>query len=213
MFALTAYGDCRVVGQALGTKRVAPSPGARTTKRFIMTDSLRLLIDHLDTPIGRLALIADVDGRLRAAGFTAGHERMGEQLRNYSRGGAPLLTPVSNPGGLTAAIAAYFEGDFKALESVSVVTVGTKFQRAVWQKLREIPCGETWSYGELAERVGSPGAMRAVGLANGANPICIVVPCHRVIGMNGALVGYAGGLERKRWLLDHERGARPDTPT
>ena len=86
--------------------------------------------------------------------------------------------------------------------------IGTPFQRAVWRALREIPCGETRSYGEIARRIGRPKAVRAVGLANGANPIGIVVPCHRVIGSNGTLTGYGGGIERKRWLLAHEGKVR-----
>jgi len=84
---------------------------------------------------------------------------------------------------------------------------GTPFQRAVWTALRSIPAGATMTYGELATRIGAPGASRAVGLANNRNPIGLVVPCHRVIGANGALTGYAGGLERKRWLLEHESSA------
>ena len=87
-------------------------------------------------------------------------------------------------------------------------TAGTDFQREVWRALRGIPCGTTLSYGELARRIGRPNAVRAVGLANGANPIGVVVPCHRVIGSNGSLTGYGGGIERKRWLLDHERQMR-----
>lgn len=85
--------------------------------------------------------------------------------------------------------------------------IGTEFQRRVWQALRDIPFGQTWSYGELAEHIGSPTASRAVGLANGRNPISIVIPCHRVIGANGSMTGYGGGIERKRWLLSHESGA------
>ena len=87
--------------------------------------------------------------------------------------------------------------------------VGTPFQQRVWSALREIPFGDTASYGELAARIGQPTASRAVGLANGRNPIAIVVPCHRVIGAAGGLIGYAGGLDRKRWLLDHERAEQP----
>jgi methylated-DNA-[protein]-cysteine S-methyltransferase len=84
---------------------------------------------------------------------------------------------------------------------------GTDFQRTVWQALRRIPCGTTISYGELARRIGRPAAVRAVGLANGANPVGVVVPCHRVIGADGSLTGYGGGIERKRWLLAHERAS------
>lgn len=114
----------------------------------------------------------------------------------------------ADPHGLTTAIAAYFSGDLHAIDEISVATAGTAFQRTVWRALRDIPCGTTISYGELARRIGKPDAVRAVGTANGANPIGVVVPCHRVIGANGTLTGYGGGLHRKRWLLDHERTPR-----
>jgi methylated-DNA-[protein]-cysteine S-methyltransferase len=119
------------------------------------------------------------------------------------------LAPASNPGGLTAAMSAYFGGDLAAIDMLPVETGGTPFQRSVWRALRDIPCGTTISYAELARRIGRPSAVRAVGLANGSNPVGIVVPCHRVIGSNGTLTGYGGGIERKRWLLAHERA----TPT
>ncbi|MNL71486.1 Methylated-DNA--protein-cysteine methyltransferase [compost metagenome] len=90
------------------------------------------------------------------------------------------------------------------INDLPVMTAGTEFQRSVWQQLRQIPCGEIITYGELAKRIGRPTASRAVGMANGSNPISIVVPCHRVIGSQGALTGYAGGVQRKQWLLKHE---------
>ena len=102
---------------------------------------------------------------------------------------------------------AYFDGDLTEFE-IPIRLDGTDFQREVWSHLRDIPYGETISYGELARRVGSPKASRAVGLANGRNPVSIIVPCHRVIGSNGQLTGYGGGLERKTWLLDHEAAHR-----
>jgi methylated-DNA-[protein]-cysteine S-methyltransferase len=95
-------------------------------------------------------------------------------------------------------------GDIASLDGIPTESDGTPFQREVWAALRQIPAGETWSYGRLAAHIGRPAAVRAVGLANGANPIGVVVPCHRVIGASGGLTGYAGGLERKRWLLAHE---------
>jgi methylated-DNA-[protein]-cysteine S-methyltransferase len=98
----------------------------------------------------------------------------------------------------------YFAGELAAIDSLPVKTAGTAFQREVWRGLREIDCGTTISYATLAERIGRPAAVRAVGLANGANPVGIIVPCHRVIGANGSLTGYGGGIERKRWLLKHE---------
>jgi methylated-DNA-[protein]-cysteine S-methyltransferase len=108
-----------------------------------------------------------------------------------------------------AQLRAYFAGELRDFD-VALELAGTAFQREVWQALREIPYGETISYGELAARVGRPGASRAVGLANGRNPIAIIVPCHRVIGADGSLTGFGGGLARKRWLLEHEGVQRGD---
>lgn len=102
-------------------------------------------------------------------------------------------------------LAAYFAGDLLALDRIEVLTGGTAFQRDVWSALRTISAGTTTSYSSLAARIGRPSATRAVGLANGSNPVAIVVPCHRVIGANNTLTGYGGGLDRKRWLLEHER--------
>jgi len=101
----------------------------------------------------------------------------------------------------------YFEGNRTGF-SVNLAAVGTEFQKRVWWALSEIPFGETRSYGEIAQRIGQPSAVRAVGAANGKNPISIIVPCHRIIGSSGALVGYAGGLPRKKWLLAHEHSQR-----
>jgi methylated-DNA-[protein]-cysteine S-methyltransferase len=161
----------------------------------------RLLLDHIASPIGELALVADEDGRLRALGWTEGHARMQRQLSIFPNSG---LVRSANPAGLTSAIRAYFAGDLAAIDGLPVAMGGTDFERAVWRALRDIPCGETCSYGEIARRIGRPAAVRAVGLANGRNPIGIVVPCHRVIGADGTLTGYGGGIERKRWLLAHE---------
>ena len=97
-----------------------------------------------------------------------------------------------------------FAGELSAIDDLPVESGGTEFQRAAWKALRRIPAGETRSYGAQAAAIGRPAAVRAVGLANGANPIGVIVPCHRVVGANGTLTGYAGGLERKRWLLAHE---------
>jgi methylated-DNA-[protein]-cysteine S-methyltransferase len=172
-----------------------------------MTEA-RLLFDQLETPVGRLGIVADEDGRLRAVGWTDGHVRMQRQLRTYAGEPTSAPVPASNPGGLTAALRAYFDGDSTAIDGLPVALAGTEFQRTVWRALREIPFGETCSYGELARRIGRPSAVRAVGLANGSNPVAIVVPCHRVIGADGSLTGYGGGMERKRWLLAHERNSR-----
>ena len=106
--------------------------------------------------------------------------------------------------GAAKALRAYFSGDLRALDSIEVDTGGTPFQQEVWRALRRIPAGTTWSYARLAREIGRPPAVRAVAAANGANPVSIVVPCHRVIGSDGSLTGYGGGLPRKRWLLVHE---------
>jgi methylated-DNA-[protein]-cysteine S-methyltransferase len=109
------------------------------------------------------------------------------------------------PKDIVRALTNYFAGDLLGIDMIRVASGGTEFQRDMWSKLRGIPAGTTSTYGVVAAQLGRPRARRAVGAANGANPIAIVVPCHRVIGANGELTGYGGGIERKRWLLDHER--------
>lgn len=162
-----------------------------------------LILDRLDTPVGQVLLVVDGDGAVRALDFHDYEPRLRRLLRlHYS---AFDLTPGVAPEAVRAAVAAYFAGDPTALDTLDVQTGGTDFQRSVWAALRAIPVGETRTYGQLAAAIGRPSAVRAVGLANGSNPVAVIVPCHRVIGANGALTGYAGGLERKQWLLEHER--------
>ncbi len=169
-----------------------------------MSGPLHLTLATIPTPIGDLMIAVDPHGSLRVALFTDRTEVVERQLRLHYR---PKGFEISagNPEGISDAISRYFAGELNAIDTIPVATGGTPFQREVWQALREIPCGSTISYGTLAQRIGHPAAVRAVGLANGANPIAVVVPCHRVIGANGSLTGYGGGLERKRWLLDHEQ--------
>jgi methylated-DNA-[protein]-cysteine S-methyltransferase len=155
-----------------------------------------------------MMLVCDKVGRLRLAFFAEDEEPVRRQLVKQFGGDEFLLEAARNPFGLGDAFAGYFGGELRILDSLAVETGGTPFQHQVWQALRAIPCGTTVSYGQLAARIGRPAAVRAVGLANGANPVAVVVPCHRVIGSNGSLTGYGGGIERKRWLLNHER-----TPT
>jgi methylated-DNA-[protein]-cysteine S-methyltransferase len=170
-----------------------------------MSNVLSLFIDRLDTPIGALLLAADDAGSLRALDWSDYEERMLRLLRRHYGNDGFTLEPIYNPHGLRNAIHRYFAGDLGAIDKISVETAGTSFQRSVWKELRNIPTGSAISYGQLAEQIARPRAVRAVGLANGSNPIGIVVPCHRVIGADGSLTGYGGGLERKKWLLDHER--------
>jgi methylated-DNA-[protein]-cysteine S-methyltransferase len=162
-------------------------------------------MDRMATPIGELLLVADSEGNLRAVDWSDHEERMLRLLRMHYGTTGFALESTANPHGLSQAIRGYFAGELTAIDRLPVQTAGTTFQRKVWQALRTIPCGTTLSYGELAQRIGRPAASRAVGLANGSNPIGVVVPCHRVIGADGSLTGYGGGIERKRWLLAHER--------
>lgn len=172
-----------------------------------MSRNLRLLAERLVTPIGTLVVMTDERGRLRAIDWTDHDDRMRRLLARHYGSDHMTVVPASRSSEPASAIAAYFEGDLHAIDSLPTATEGTQFQKRVWQALREIPTGQTVSYGELARHIGQPAAVRAVGLANGANPIGIVVPCHRVIGANGSLTGYGGGLDRKRWLLNHEKQA------
>jgi methylated-DNA-[protein]-cysteine S-methyltransferase len=169
-----------------------------------MPDILQFLIDRVDTPIGEMMIVADRAGKLRAIDRTDHEARMRRLLRLQYGENQFNLESAHNPSGLTQAITRYFAGDLTAIDALPVKTAGTPFQQDVWRALRTIPCGSTISYAELAERIGRPTAVRAVGLANGSNPVGVVVPCHRVIGSNGSLTGYGGGVKRKSWLLMHE---------
>ena len=162
-----------------------------------------LTLDRVDTPIGTALIVVDETQRLRAFDFDDYEDRMRRLLRLHY--GTASLAKGPAPAAIIQATADYFAGDLTALDRLACATGGTEFQRQVWAALRTIPAGETLSYAGLAARIGRPTAMRAVGLANGANPIAIVVPCHRVVGADGSLTGYAGGVERKRWLLTHEQ--------
>ncbi|WP_127959004.1 methylated-DNA--[protein]-cysteine S-methyltransferase [Serratia microhaemolytica] len=162
------------------------------------------LSDRIPTPIGELLLIADQQGQVRGLDWSDHEQRLMKLLDARYRQHPFLLQTADNPAGLSEMIQRYFAGELAVLSQIPVVSHGTPFQCSVWQQLRLIPAGSTISYGELAKRVDRPRAVRAVGAANGANPISIIVPCHRVIGANGMMTGYAGGLPRKQWLLKHE---------
>jgi len=164
-------------------------------------------LSRLPSPLGDLLAVTAADGTLHALDFADFEARLRRLFARHHP--QAVLMPGEPPLALTAAIAAYFVGDVTALDAVPVARIGSDFQRRVRAALRAIPAGETRSYGQLAAAIGQPTASRAIGLANGANPIGIVVPCHRVIGSGGALTGYAGGVERKAWLLRHEGALAP----
>lgn len=166
-----------------------------------------LTLDVLKTPIGEIDVVTDAEGRLRVLEFHDQPQRLARALRLHHRGQSVETGPASPA--VRDGLAAYFAGELAALKAISWAIGGTVFQRQVWNALVEIPLGETTSYARLAARIGRPSAVRAVGLANGANPIAVVVPCHRVVGTGGALTGYGGGVERKRWLLAHEGVQHP----
>jgi methylated-DNA-[protein]-cysteine S-methyltransferase len=172
-----------------------------------MSEPLRLLMDRLDTPIGEMLIVTDEDGNLRAIDWAEYEARMRGLLRRQYGEKGFRLEDGRVPRDVKRALEKYFAGDLTAFEELPVKTAGTEFQREVWNALRKIPCGATVSYAELAVRIGRPTAVRAVGLANGSNPVGVVVPCHRVIGSNGSLTGYGGGIHRKSWLLKHESDA------
>ncbi|HCU88699.1 MAG TPA: cysteine methyltransferase [Gammaproteobacteria bacterium] len=163
---------------------------------------MNLMSDIVNTEVGSLSLVCS-EKHLIAVEFEDMESRLSAHLK--ARCGEYRLCSSKNPLGVSSQLEAYFAGDLSAIDTVSVDPFGTDFQHMVWRALREIPVGETVSYGQLAARLGKPTASRAVGLANSKNPIGIVIPCHRVVGANGDLTGYAGGLERKRWLLGHEQ--------
>lgn len=162
------------------------------------------VIDSLPSPIGTMLVVIDDHGRLRALDWEEHEARLHQSLhRQYGRDRISLLLGrAADP--IRQALDAYFAGDLAALDRIPVQTAGTPFQRQVWAALRGIRAGRTLSYGALARSIGRPAAVRAVGHANGANPISVVIPCHRLIGANASLTGYGGGLHRKRWLLTHE---------
>jgi methylated-DNA-[protein]-cysteine S-methyltransferase len=159
-------------------------------------------LDRLQTPIGVALLVTDADGALRALDWEDYEPRLRQLLRLQY--GTPVLRDAEAPDDIRLALSRYFKGELGSLAAIKWQVAGTEFQRKVWTALRTIPAGTTLSYGALAAQLGMPKAVRAVGHANGSNPISVVVPCHRMIGADGSLTGYGGGLERKRWLLEHE---------
>jgi len=164
-----------------------------------------LLTAEVPSAIG-LIVIAARAGRLVSLDFGDGRDRMLAALT--ARYGRVRLEPKLDPFGISSRIKAYLAGELGAVDDISVEPGGTPFQRDVWTALRRVPAGTTVSYAQLARTLGRPAAPRAVGGANARNPVSIVIPCHRMVGSDGSLTGYGGGLSRKRWLLGHE-GALP----
>ncbi len=173
--------------------------------------TMTFLLERMETPLGQMLLVSDEQQRLRALDWFDYEDRMLELMRQQYKGTSIQLRETGLNSPAAQAMRAYFDGDVTAPDTLEIATGGTDFQRDVWAALRAIPAGQTISYLELATRIGRPKAVRAVGLANGANPISVVVPCHRVIGSNRRLTGYGGGLHRKRWLLEHEKALPAET--
>ncbi len=163
-----------------------------------------LQLDIIASPIDDILIVVD-ERKMCALDYADYESRMMKLLgRRY---GPVRLVHAENPCGFSDLVRRYFAGEYQSLDAISVSTGGTEFQQQVWLALRTIAPGTTATYGELAAQLGRPNAYRAVGATNALNPIGIVLPCHRVIGADASLTGYAGGLERKRWLLQHESKA------
>lgn len=162
-------------------------------------------VERLATPIGEMWILCDADAVLCAVDWKDCEPRMHALLRRQYGASRVRLVEAGHASPARDALERYFAGELGAIDPLPVRTAGTDFQRAVWSALREIPAGEPTSYGALALALGRADAVRAVGHANGQNPLSVVIPCHRIVGSDGTLTGYGGGLHRKRWLLDHER--------
>ncbi len=165
---------------------------------------LKLQVERIPTPIGPMLLVTDFDENARAVDWEDHEDRLQGLLHGYYRPHSIRLEPAPRATPARANIEAYFAGELRAIDAIPVKMPGTAFQKDVWDALRRIPVGTTMSYSDLAIQLGRPKATRAVGLANGANPIGVIVPCHRVIGADASLTGYGSGLPRKKWLLEHE---------
>lgn len=165
---------------------------------------MNMFLSPLDSPLGAMLLVTDAQQVVRALDFADHRARLNRGLREHY--GEVALTEAPAPAEIADALARYFEGELDALNVLRTATAGSELQHRVWAALRRIPAGSTTTYGKLARELGfdDPRAAIDMGAANGANPIAIIVPCHRVIASNGDLKGYAWGVHRKRWLLAHE---------
>jgi methylated-DNA-[protein]-cysteine S-methyltransferase len=169
------------------------------------TSVATFVLDRVQTPIGVLLIVTDEGDRLRATEFEDHEDRMRRSLRlGAGTQDSSMVRKGRAPQSVRNRIEAYFGGRLDAIDGIETATLGTAFQEKVWRALRKIPPGKTLTYGALARRIGEDKAIRAVGAANGANPIGVIVPCHRLIGANGSLIHYGGGIARKQWLLQHE---------
>lgn len=162
-----------------------------------MTTATTRRMDTVSSPLGDLVVVT-TDRALVGLSFVDYPSRW------WQRSQSSAMVPMANPLGMRDRLTAYFDGDCSVWDGMAIAAEGSPFQQRVWHQLRQIPAGQTITYGELAEALGDPKAVRAVAMANAQNPVAIAIPCHRVIGKNGSLTGYAGGLDRKRWLLVHE---------
>lgn len=169
---------------------------------------MNLSLHRIASPIGVILLVTDAQDRVRALDFEDYEPRMRSLLSTHY--GHYTLVAASSPSSAEPALQRYFTGQLDALKDIAVATNGTDFQQRVWSALRQIPPARMTTYGKLAAQLGEHNGARAVGNANATNPIAIIVPCHRVVGANGKLTGFAGGLERKAWLLGHERAEAGD---
>ena len=165
--------------------------------------TLRLTLDRIPSPVGDLLLSVDDEGYVRTLDFEEFEPRLRTLLRRQYEHDVEVRTGRA-PADIRSRLDAYFGGELTAVDALPVRTGGTAFQRSVWAALRTIPAGTTVSYGALGAMIGMPKGARAIGMANGSNPVAIIQPCHRVIGANGTLTGFGGGMHRKRWLLAHE---------
>lgn len=174
---------------------------------------MKMFLSHLSSPMGALLLVTDAEQSVRALDFADHKAHLYRGLRAHY--GAVELEEVPAPADIANALRDYFQGDVRALDGLRTQTGGTELQRRVWKALRDIAPGTTTTYGKLARQLGfeDPRAAIDMGAANGANPIAIIVPCHRVIASNGDLKGYAWGVHRKRWLLEHEKAIEPKEET
>jgi methylated-DNA-[protein]-cysteine S-methyltransferase len=179
--------------------------GQMTSHRFQQECIIKLFLSHQDSPLGAMLLVTDAQQVVRALDFADHKVRLHRGLREHY--GEMDLTKTPAPAEIADALTRYFAGELNALDALRTATVGSELQRRVWAALRRIPVGTTVSYGRLAKGLSfvDPRAAIDIGAANGANPIALIVPCHRVIASNGDLNGYAWGLHRKRWLLEHEK--------